>query len=398
MSLEELVENEDQTQEINVAYHLSPLFSDFKNHPFDSKHRLLISGDFNGDGFDDLFAVKKESESTNSGKNGYLFIGSALGIAYESPIQKLEKNEFKFFDNVDVFDYVTSDLNNDGRDDLLVLAKTLPGDSLPHGKHYSILSEENGELKKIHQKINPVSQTWAASFSDVLVKDFNGDGLPDLFFQGKDNTNVHHLIYGNTDTKFKKQNSVEFDGGFDDGDWHGDASSWVSGKYQGNGQLQILRIPNGLGFNNDNSQHTDNSGGQNNQETDDVTLELKTLEPVTSSIQLVKFPPPEDTSTPLTPPYLNAPTTDIDGAFLVKWGSSVNQYFSKITYVLEQQKNSGSYIHSYIGASSSTGEISQQISGLSDGIYRYRIQACYGSNCLEQYCHCRKLCSAASSS
>jgi len=76
---------------------------------------------------------------------------------------------------------------------------------------------------------------------------------------------------------------------------------------------------------------------------------------------------------PGIPSSISAPSSDNDGSFSVSWGSSSGTVTS---YKLEQQLNSGSWSQIYSGTS-----LSQSVSGLTDGTYRYRVRACNSSGC-----------------
>lgn len=373
--------------EPEVTYSLTALPAEFNQIPFDSGHRLLIAADFTGDNFVDLLALRRDDVDNNSGESGYLFAGSAAGIDWVQPYQTLNKGNFKFLKNVTAYDYLTSDIDGSGGDDLLIFAKTLDQDPLPHGKHYIILSDDDGRLTKVHQKINPKSQTWAAHYHQVLIDDFNSDQLPDLFFVGKSSADPTHFIYGNSDFKFKKQNAVEYQPGFEDGKWSGDASYWIAGKLDENSPMEVLRVPVDAGLNNDGSaNNSEIADAQNTQLAG--CYSLMSLEPVSKAVTPNALCTTEPSpiiepkpviALPNVPPYLTVPTTDNDGAFIATWGSSTNASNSFVTYILEQKKDSGLYSAIYKVSSASTTSLSRSITGLADGIYTYRIKACNSS-------------------
>lgn len=70
---------------------------------------------------------------------------------------------------------------------------------------------------------------------------------------------------------------------------------------------------------------------------------------------------------PTTPASINVPTTtDTDGSYTVSWSSSS----TATSYLLQQQKNSGSWVTKYTGAGTS-----KSFSGQTNGSYRYRVRA-----------------------
>ncbi|UTW45359.1 VCBS repeat-containing protein [bacterium SCSIO 12696] len=76
--------------------------------------------------------------------------------------------------------------------------------------------------------------------------------------------------------------------------------------------------------------------------------------------------------TPSVPTGLNAPTSDGNGAYTVSWSSTANAS----SYQLQRRLSGGSW--STIHNSSAT---SRSESGLSNGVWQYRVRACNGSYC-----------------
>src|SRR5690606_5136543 len=76
---------------------------------------------------------------------------------------------------------------------------------------------------------------------------------------------------------------------------------------------------------------------------------------------------------PGVPSSISAPATDSDGAFAVSWGSATGTVTS---YVLERQKDGGSFSQVYSGSGTS-----YNVTGLSAGTYVFRVKACDGSTC-----------------
>jgi YD repeat-containing protein len=75
---------------------------------------------------------------------------------------------------------------------------------------------------------------------------------------------------------------------------------------------------------------------------------------------------------PATPGSLSVPATSSTGDVTVSWASSSHA----TSYVLQQQINSGSWTQAYNGSATS-----RAISGLGNGSYNYRVQACNGNGC-----------------
>ncbi|MDH5824652.1 RHS repeat protein [Luteimonas sp. RD2P54] len=71
-------------------------------------------------------------------------------------------------------------------------------------------------------------------------------------------------------------------------------------------------------------------------------------------------------------PTLTAPATDNNGAFTVSW----NSVTTATSYILQQRRNGGSWGEIYSGATRS-----KAVSGLNNGNYDYRVQACNAGGC-----------------
>ncbi|MEW5249261.1 FG-GAP-like repeat-containing protein [Microbulbifer sp. 2201CG32-9] len=67
-----------------------------------------------------------------------------------------------------------------------------------------------------------------------------------------------------------------------------------------------------------------------------------------------------------TPGSISTPSTSTNGSIAISWASVTGA----ASYVLQEQKNSGSWVQVYAG-----GSASRTISGQSDGVYRYRVAA-----------------------
>ena len=80
-------------------------------------------------------------------------------------------------------------------------------------------------------------------------------------------------------------------------------------------------------------------------------------------------PPPQELVVPQTPAQLNVPATDLDGTFNVYWSGV--PVVNSVSYVLQEQIDSGSWKTVYQGNSTST-----SLSGRVAATYHYRVKAC----------------------
>ena len=290
------------------------------------------------------------------------------------------------------------DLNSNGRTDLLAFAKFLGNEDRPHDKHYVVLSDEDGKLTRVHQKIRYQEDSWAGRFDEVVVKDFNNDGKMDLFFQGKQPEDKHYLIFANDNLKYKNKNAVVYESDFDEGDWNGEASEWVAGKFNTNDEWQILKVPVDAGFQSEDpasqpanaqqkeplvspqsslqsaislavSESATTSSTILSTCTGETSLTLKALSPSSGQLEPVVISPICPVYIPGLPESLTVPSTSTTGAFAVYWTPLVSN--TPVSYVLEQRLNSGKYIEVYRGTISK-----KYIAGLVNGTYVFRVKAC----------------------
>jgi len=166
------------------------------------------SGDFNGDGKDDLFFWKQDS-----GKNWLLISnGNGTFIEYENPIneQIIDRHNMRL---------VIGDYNNDGKSDVYFWRHT-------DGKNWMFYSNGNGAFTRYQNPIPKNSIKDKDFFS--IIGDFNGDKKSDIYFwRARDGKNKLYLSNGNggfTETNSPIR-SAEIRGNYlqlDHGDFNGD--------------------------------------------------------------------------------------------------------------------------------------------------------------------------------
>jgi FG-GAP-like repeat/Bacterial Ig-like domain (group 3) len=158
------------------------------SHPDDN---LLIHGDFNGDGKEDLIAVGSDVSGSFS-ENNYFLQGNGDGT-FQPPISIGAAPGLSYLYGLSV----VADLNGDGRAD--VIGKPDP----TTGQIYATLSSGNGIFTS-HVSTVPLEPTSSGSTYNYAepfpgVADFDGDGKPDIIVAAHNNA---YFIHGNGDGTF----------------------------------------------------------------------------------------------------------------------------------------------------------------------------------------------------
>lgn len=152
----------------------------------------LTPGDFNNDGRTDLLYIAK-SPGKPSG------IALSNGTTAVPGHQSWSSGEWGIPWQADVYKAVVCDFNNDGRDDVFLQRQTA-------GTHYVLLTDTNGKLVGVSQGIVndhlDASLDWSATGHRILCGDFNGDSYDDLFLQAARRTDRTAIVLANASGQF----------------------------------------------------------------------------------------------------------------------------------------------------------------------------------------------------
>jgi RHS repeat-associated protein len=168
------------------------------------KHRI-VAGDFNLDGFVDLFL----QATSRSGVN-YVMLANSAGKFQTSPAQSWTDSPspggFKW-STQDALVFA-ADFNADGRTDLLVQAKpqwtlidfdiSIPVPTYPPNLNGVVLAQNSAtifssaSMKAWSRNANGVD--WSTLNTNLVVGDFNGDGRADVLLQSKNSSRPSYLL------------------------------------------------------------------------------------------------------------------------------------------------------------------------------------------------------------
>jgi hypothetical protein len=151
--------------------------NDFKRqplliNPISFSGPCLVKGDINGDGLEDIFA------GGGSGQAGEIYIQQKNGAFTAKPVPAFETDR-----QSEDTDAVFLDVNGDGSQDLFVCSggfgSFMPDDPLLQSRLY--LNDGRGNFHRAGSALPKM----LTSTSCVRVADINGDGKPDLFVGGR---------------------------------------------------------------------------------------------------------------------------------------------------------------------------------------------------------------------
>ncbi len=158
----------------------------------------VSSGDFNGDGYDDVLvgAFTLNNGQTDEG-GAYVFYGGPSGISY-SPSWTVESDQegARFGDSVS-----SGDFNGDGYDDVLVGASYDSNGEGAEGRAYIYYGSSSG-ISLYPNWTTETNQNYSYLGGSVFTGDFNGDGYDDAlvgapgYDSGESNEGRAYIYFG----------------------------------------------------------------------------------------------------------------------------------------------------------------------------------------------------------
>ncbi|GHA95401.1 FG-GAP-like repeat-containing protein [Streptomyces termitum] len=198
-----------------------------------SSSMTIQSGDFNGDGRDDIMAWYSYAVGNDS---LFTFTANVKG-GFNAPFVSTQLPAGSWY--VEHSKFVTGDFNGDGRDDLAALYGYANGDL----KMHTFLAQSNGGFAQSSLQSWAANGTTWGSFAQTGVQagDFNGDGLDDVSFwydyaDGRDSLFKLPAL-ADRSGKFASGSTRALDIAADN--WYYKGAQYVPGDYNGDGKDDI---------------------------------------------------------------------------------------------------------------------------------------------------------------
>lgn len=180
---------------------LNPDFTNIDEKTFYSSIQIvkIASGDFNGDGRDDIAYLRNYY-----GVNRYIYAYKSDGNDIDSYLSSISFSNPTSSTNNNIIDITSGDFNGDGYDDLAV---NFDGETSPNYYNYIAIYLSNGSTFSYDSYF----KYGGYSFSGITAGDYNGDGLDDIAFyrpqgDGDPTTKNKFLIFINDDGSFGSDN------------------------------------------------------------------------------------------------------------------------------------------------------------------------------------------------
>lgn len=166
---------QDPKKTANLPYQLAiannPIFSNIDDK--NPNGQKFYTGDFNGDGIQDVFRQER-GNLVDGNKDAEFLLGNASG-GFDAPIQVANSDLFQGNKNRLVF----GDFDGDRKTDMI--RQQYGGWSGQNGAQF--VSFQDGNFQLVRNVVD--SSAMRGDFTNLIVGDFNGDGLDDLIRQEK---------------------------------------------------------------------------------------------------------------------------------------------------------------------------------------------------------------------
>ncbi|MCJ8273496.1 MAG: FG-GAP-like repeat-containing protein [Psychrosphaera sp.] len=200
---------------------------------------IVVLGDIDGDGHSDLFVVYPDQQTAMT------YLGNAQGLQSIAAHQYNVESLGWLNDAADV-SLLAGDFDGDGKQDILVVDEK---------KHYMMHAGIDGQLSVV-QTINGNAKWGSKRTERWIVRDFDGDGLADIFAQAKKQNQKHTITYADKNGFLKNKNSHKIKAKITDVDWNSDDFSIGAGNINDDKAIELIRYNNSGGMIDENGVFT----------------------------------------------------------------------------------------------------------------------------------------------
>lgn len=377
----------------------SPRYSPSNKHPlpqeledteWDIDSAIVLTGKINNDSSDDLLLIVPEEEKF------FWLKGDSNSPLKSSQQIQIKKQPWDMED--DEFEYYSGDFNGNGTMDLLAL-------SVEKGKHLLYHNDGTGQFT-LAQKISSKAKWGLQKQERLIISDFNNDGKDDILSLAKNAEQNHYVVYADKNGKLKNKNVEELDAKFAGVDWFDNSYSTSTESTHNSSENKLLRmynIPGGYDeldnyiAGNEEEEALKNEACRtayyipNTKENGFVchseqpsSLKQKS----TLSEQSLKAPSittsfePSEPGTSLPAPPTSAPSSSVGAypavnqSFTLSWSAYSGDFRNEVHYELWESTNKVNYSRIYKGSSTSI-----SIRRSSAGYRYFKIRYCGIAGC-----------------
>jgi hypothetical protein len=206
------------------------------------------TGDYNGDGKDDIAVLYNNGQGTDGGYRTALWTFTSTGSGFGQPVKKWDNASAGFGSwNWDRSKVTTGDFNGDGKDDIGVLYNNGISQTGGYATTLWTFTSTGPDFANPAKKWESTStaDSWNWDRSRIVADDFSGDGKDDVAVlynngQDADGTNKTALWrFASTGTGFNAPVKVWDNVSTNFGSWNWTRSKLTTGDYNGDAKADI---------------------------------------------------------------------------------------------------------------------------------------------------------------
>ena len=195
--------------------------------------RVLVPGDWNGDGRTDLLMQQRSAQY-----NSFVLLGRALG-GFET-VRTVTTQSGMTADRWAAADHtaIVGDYDGDGRSDLVLQQRLASGQDTLMLRGNATGGFDNAAV--VTQSFGTTGFHWASDERVLVAGDWNGDGRTDLVLQQRTSQYNSFLLSGRAAGGFDPVRTITTTAGTTANHWAADGRRLVPGDYDGDGRTDLV--------------------------------------------------------------------------------------------------------------------------------------------------------------